>query len=228
VQFDVALHGLQQQISIDSVLDQAGQDVVAGGFSSSFTYLVVAKISGNGSAANTIEASIFAPGATVGNFTDASFPWMLTATSSAGFNPVITQLQFASPAGANFTVSNLYVGSAASLIAPTQTLQGDFNHDGLVDSRDYLVWRGSLGQTGPNLAADGDGDYQVDDDDYQVWRAHFGQTVSGSGSGSGLGETTAVPEPRSCWLLLAAMGAAASAAQRPFCRSKAAAKISEN
>ena len=62
--------------------------------------------------------------------------------SSAGFNPVITQLQFASPAVANFTVSNLCVGSAASLIAAADiTLQGDFNHDGLVDSRDYLVWR---------------------------------------------------------------------------------------
>jgi hypothetical protein len=191
-QFDFALRGRQQQFAIESQADTAGQDVVGGGFTSNAAYLVVGKISGNGTGANTMQASIFASGAAVANFTDPSFQWMLTAQGSAGYNPVITNLQFTSLYEANYTVSNVWIGDATTMLPPTLTSQGDFNRDGVVTSADYMVWRKTMGQTGSSLLADGNGNYVVDSGDLNTWRAHFGMAVSGAAEGSGL---AAVPEP---------------------------------
>ena len=69
------------------------------------------------------------------------------------------------------------------------TLDGDFNHDGFVDSADYTVWRDGLG-----------GEYTASD--YDLWKANFGQSL-GSGSG-GAGNTAAVPEPSVMLLAVAA------------------------
>jgi hypothetical protein len=198
-QFDFSFHGLQQQFGIDSVADTTGQDLSASGFSSDNTYLFVGKISGNGAAAHTLQASLFANGAVVADFTNPDFQWMLTATGGAGFNPLITTLQFATNSAANYTVSNVWVGDATAMLPPTLTTQGDFNHDGIVDSRDFVTWRKAMGQTGPNLTADGNGDYQVDMSDLAVWRAHFGQAVTGAGTEF---LVNAVPEPTCLpWIL---------------------------
>jgi hypothetical protein len=112
-QYDIAFHGLQHQFGIDSVADTGGQDTSAGSFNSDAVYMLIAKISGNGAGANTISASLFASGATVGDFTSATFSWMLTAQGGAGFNPVITDIRFTSSNVADYTVSNVWVGSAA-------------------------------------------------------------------------------------------------------------------
>jgi hypothetical protein len=202
-QFDFALRGVPGQIAIESQADASGQDVAAGGFASNTTYLFVGKISGNGSGANTMQASLFVNGATVANFTDPSFQWMLTAQSSSGFNPVITDLQFTSQSVANYTVSNVWIGTADTILPPTLTSQGDFNHDGVVDATDYVVWRKSMGQSGSALAADGNGNYLVDAGDLNSWRAHFGQSVS-AGAGSGVGMPNSVPEPAGFVLALVA------------------------
>ena len=202
-QFDFVLRGLQQQFAIDSTADTTGQDISAGGFTSNGIYLFVGKISGNGAGANTMQASLFASGSVVANFTDPSFQWMLTAQGSAGFNPVIADLQFTSQSVAYYTVSNVWIGSAATILPPTLTSQGDFNHDGQVDASDYLVWRKSMGQTGATLAADGNGNFVVDSNDLFTWRAHFGQSVS-AGTGSEIGAPTGVPEPAGFVLALVA------------------------
>jgi hypothetical protein len=57
---------------------------------------------------------------------------------------------------------------------------GDFNHDGLVNSADYVVWRKNNGSVA----------------DYNVWRANFG-AVLGTGAGAGFGSSSGpnVPEP---------------------------------
>ncbi|HJQ82147.1 MAG TPA: hypothetical protein VJ828_19435, partial [Lacipirellulaceae bacterium] len=71
---------------------------------------------------------------------------------------------------------------------------GDFNHDGIVDAADYVVWRKGLGTS-------------YDQDDYGVWRENFGSSL-GPGSGVALPSTeplsAAVPEPAAIALLLIA------------------------
>jgi hypothetical protein len=73
-------------------------------------------------------------------------------------------------------------------------IAGDYNNDGKVDMRDYVLWRNGnplQNETvtpGSNTA-----------EDYSVWRANFGNTA---GSGATLGAGAAVPEPGS--LLLSA------------------------
>jgi hypothetical protein len=118
VQFDFALRGQQQQFAIDSVADTAGQDVSAGGFTSNTTYLFVGKISGNGSGANKLQASLFPTGSAVGNFSDPNFQWMLTALGSGTYNPTISDLQFTSRSEANYTVSNVWIGSGSAFSLP--------------------------------------------------------------------------------------------------------------
>jgi probable HAF family extracellular repeat protein len=90
------------------------------------------------------------------------------------------------------------------LPAPT-IVQGDYNRNGTVDAADYVVWRETLNQMGPNLAADGNGDNRVDAGDYSIWRARFGGTTgSGSGAILALSSADAVPEPTSLWLITVA------------------------
>jgi GH18 family chitinase len=205
VQFEFPLLGKQEQFGIKSLIDVSGEDVTAVGFAPNTTYLFVGKISGNGAGANTMQASLLPSGSVVGNFTDPSFPWMLTAHGSASFNPVVTQLQFRSLFEFNFTISNLWLGNAAAFFTPTATSMGDFNGNGTVDTADYLVWRSMMGQTGAGLAADGNGNNVVDADDYDVWRRNFG-LVTGIGTEAivNSAQSLAVPEPATfVWLVLA-------------------------
>jgi T5SS/PEP-CTERM-associated repeat protein len=65
----------------------------------------------------------------------------------------------------------------------TGSLPGDFNHNGVVDAADYVVWRKSDGTPA----------------NYNIWRAHFGQTP---GSGAGVSANAAVPEPATAVLLI--------------------------
>jgi GH18 family chitinase len=117
-QFDFMLRGQQQDFFILSEADGGGQDVSTGGVTAGQTYLVVGKISGHGSGANTLHASVFASGANVGDFTASDFAWMLNATGSAGYNPVLTDLRFVMPGDTNFTVSNVWLGDAPAFAIP--------------------------------------------------------------------------------------------------------------
>ncbi len=68
-----------------------------------------------------------------------------------------------------------YVGQAANL-------PGDYNTDGKVDAGDYVLWRKNPGAFGGPAG-------------YNTWRSNFGNPP---GSGSGLGDASAVPEPSTC------------------------------
>jgi hypothetical protein len=105
---------------------------------------------------------------------------------------------------ADYTLDNFRTETAAA---------GDYNRNGVADAADYVLWRKTLGQTGPNgnpptnfgdMRANGavtNGEQQViDQDDYTYWRNHFG--TSAAGSGSGLGSGGPVPEPTSIALAL--------------------------
>jgi hypothetical protein len=69
-------------------------------------------------------------------------------------------------------------------------LSADFNQDGTVDARDYVVWRNRGGSQA----------------DYQNFRSHFGMTVTLPSGSSAFGSSTAVPEP--CALSLLGLAAA--------------------
>jgi hypothetical protein len=62
----------------------------------------------------------------------------------------------------------------ASLAPP---LPGDYDHNDVVDQRDFTVWQQSFGQTGSDLDADGNGNGIVDLADYTVWRDNLGRSL---------------------------------------------------
>jgi cytochrome c peroxidase len=82
---------------------------------------------------------------------------------------------------------------------PFVTLAGDYNGDGTVDQDDYTVWVSSFGSDDP--LADGNSDGLVDLADYTVWRDNLGQ----SWLSLTMSAATAVPEPSSAGLVLAAV-----------------------
>ena len=63
----------------------------------------------------------------------------------------------------------------AGRVGLSPTLLGDINNDGIVDIRDYGLWRQNFGQTNCGNPADADGNCLVDIRDYGVWRLHFGE-----------------------------------------------------
>jgi hypothetical protein len=78
------------------------------------------------------------------------------------------------------------------LAGDTGARAGDYNNDGVVDARDYVVWRKG-GPLENETATPG----IVDAQDYTAWRLNYGGTTT---SGFGLGPGSAVPEPGSALL----------------------------
>jgi T5SS/PEP-CTERM-associated repeat protein len=76
---------------------------------------------------------------------------------------------------------------------------GDYNGNGVVDAADYVLWRKTLNQSGPSLAADGNANGSVDVGDFDYWRARFGTVVAPA---VGVASGTAVPEPATAVLAL--------------------------
>ncbi len=93
--------------------------------------------------------------------------------------------------------------TAADLALP---VDGDFNHDGIVDVADLQVWKTAFGV---NNGADADGDGDSDGDDFLVWQRQLGQTSSHLTIAH-----AAVPEPQSLTLLIAALTALATRRRR--------------
>jgi hypothetical protein len=99
---------------------------------------------------------------------------------------------------------------------PTPGILGDINGDGIVDIRDYGIWRQSFGQTNCGNVADLDANCIVDSRDYGIWRQHFGETAGGTAPG---GARAAAQPPATATARPAATPAAAltpgPAAARP-------------
>jgi hypothetical protein len=76
---------------------------------------------------------------------------------------------FTSVPAANNSIGNKTLASAITTVVRTNVIAipGDFNHNGIVDASDYVLWRDGLGTT-------------FQQSDYAVWRQNFGETpVSG-------------------------------------------------
>ncbi len=85
----------------------------------------------------------------------------------------------------------------------TQSLDGDFQHDGDVDGADLPVWRTNFGQ---NALGDADDDGDTDGDDLLVWQRNLGNDANGAAPAG------SVPEPGAA--LLATFGMFGAAAMR--------------
>lgn len=88
---------------------------------------------------------------------------------------------------------------------------GDFDNNLVVDARDYVKWRKTMGQTvNPGTGADANFSGTIDAGDYALWRANFGKTYA-AGAGGSLGSSEA-PEPTTAALVF--IGAASLLARR--------------
>jgi hypothetical protein len=116
------------------------------------------------------------------------------AETLSGFSLATAGQYFVRVTGSTADAVQLY---DLKLSVVSGALQGDFNHDGVVDAADYTVWRDELGKTGSGMAADANGDNAVTAADYAIWASNFGQTASGSGSAS---VSSTVPEPSTAML----------------------------
>lgn len=105
---------------------------------------------------------------------------------------------------ADFTVDNFRSETAVA---------GDYNRNGAADAADYVLWRNTVGSTGPDANPPtpytGFGDMRangaitngytqtIDQADYDFWRQNFGKAVA-----AGVGSGGAVPEPATAALVL--------------------------
>lgn len=133
-------------------------------------------------------------------YTDAAGNVYITRSSTSG-TPTATNssqlLQVFSPGGnTKATTSSAGTFSVETLAAGSP---GDFDGNGLVDARDYTVWRDHLGAADESsIMGNGDGANGVDAADYLLWKNNFGAAGSGALAG-------AVPEPASAGLLALGM-----------------------
>jgi hypothetical protein len=74
-------------------------------------------------------------------------------------------------------------------VPDTTLLPGDYNHDGIVNAADYVVWRNGVSS----------GEFTVDD--YAQWRAHFGEILAANSLDDA---GASIPEPSSFLLMLIA------------------------
>jgi hypothetical protein len=77
-----------------------------------------------------------------------------------------------------------------------RTAPGDFDLNGLVDARDYVIARKFQGTTGAGyLQGDADLDGDVDGADLDAWQQHFGFVRAAFAPGGGAAPQAGVPEP---------------------------------
>jgi autotransporter-associated beta strand protein len=108
-------------------------------------------------------------------------------------------LNLGTPSGPEgFNYSLVDTGSTIDLAVTPIGVSGDFNNDGIVDARDYVVWRKNHNTTNELPNDDGMGGV-VGENHYELWRANFGSTLEGNGGAAG-----AVPEPSTAALLILA------------------------
>ena len=108
------------------------------------------------------------------------------------------RLEFLQPGALLPTEGTVVSGAFGAVPAPTPGVLADFDNNGVVDARDYVVWRNSVG-TSTLLRNDPVGGV-IGAAQYNLWRSNFGNTLAG-GSGA---VVASVPEPASMLILLLA------------------------
>lgn len=127
-------------------------------------------------------------------------------------NTAYTSYKIVFPTVKDAEVANSLQFAGLQLFDDSAAANPDFDGDGDVDGRDFLVWQRGFGQTGQtsNANGDADGNGTVDVQDLAAWRAQFG---------SGGGAVGAVPEPASMFMAMGALVLLATAARQANGRS---------
>lgn len=161
------------------------------------------------------------PWATGDAFMDAT--WDTAARFASGsFATNVTPMFVAGSSGNVFTSLGTSTTYGNEVLAPALTaivrtnlvaMNADYNHNGIVDAPDYVLWRKQNGTSvTPGTGADGNGDGNVNQADYDLWRSHFGLAMGAGGSLS----TGAVPEPASLVLLAAGIMVSLTSIRRRY------------
>ncbi len=124
---------------------------------------------------------------------------VLTATSVINTFSQIVTLDESNMFG--FDITPIYSPTDVVLQIDDVYFLADFDHDGDVDGKDFLIWQSGLGLTlqTDNTNGDANGDGNVDAADLPFWESQYGSVFSL------VAAVTAVPEPASGLLL--ALGA---------------------
>jgi hypothetical protein len=111
-------------------------------------------------------------------------------TFRINYTPNAVSLTDVTPA-ASATPTPTATPTATATPPSTGCILADINCDGIVDIRDYGIWRQNFGATNCGNPADLDGNCIVDIRDYGIWRQNFGHT-----SGAAARTATPVAAPR--------------------------------
>jgi hypothetical protein len=136
--------------------------------------------------------------------TDASLHNRDTVAVLSGLAPQVSDILYVEFVGSNG--SDGYLNALKLVATDAPVTIGDFNGDGSVNAADYTVWRDNLNGNESVLGGAGDGSGIVDAGDYTLWKGNYG--------GGGASFATAVPEPASTLMLIAALGVGSFAAPR--------------
>jgi pectate lyase len=119
------------------------------------------------------------------------------ASASGGFSFNLPSLT----AGLDWDTSDLLVSGELSVIESTIE-NADFDGDGDVDGRDFLIWQRGFGliDQGDNSLGDANGDGDVDAGDLAIWQTQY------ANPSEPLSSQTAVPEPAASLLMALAVG----------------------
>src|SRR5690348_6388759 len=104
------------------------------------------------------------------------YPWLALLVLLAALIVASVPPGLASEAAQATPPAQPTVQRSAGRAGQSPTLLGDINNDGIVDIRDYGVWRQAFGATDCGNPADLNGDCIVDIRDYGIWRQNCGQT----------------------------------------------------
>jgi hypothetical protein len=102
--------------------------------------------------------------------------------------------------GLEWFTDNLLTTGELSVVSASIVEDADFDGDGDIDGRDFLIWQRGFGLTGQenNSLGDANGDGDVDADDLAIWQTQYAQP------GELNATQTAVPEPTSLALIMLA------------------------
>jgi hypothetical protein len=116
-----------------------------------------------------------------------SFDLLDFGTLTGSFTVALPSLD----SGLAWDVSAFDTSGVLSVVA-TITENADFDGDGDVDGRDFLIWQRGFGLTGQenNSLGDANGDGEVTASDLEVWQTQYGNPEE-------LSAAVAVPEPTS-------------------------------